>query len=104
MVVISSTGRTVRTLAKYRPAAPVYAFCFSEELYNRLGFCHNVCPILLPPSGELTDEWISCIVRMKKLARPGEQMICLRGANISEQWALQGLSILTLPGGKGKKA
>ena len=41
---------------------------------------------------------------MKKLAKPGEQMICLRGANISEQWALQGLSILTLPGGKGKKA
>lgn len=102
MVVISSTGRTVRTLAKNRPTVPIYAFCTSEALYNKLGFYYNVRPILLQPAGEITDEWIGVIVREEKLAKPGEQMICLRGTNVSEQWALQGLSILTIPGGKQK--
>lgn len=96
IIVVTSSGRTARMVAKYRPATPVFALCGSEKLCSRLAFYYNVFPVLVPSTDGITDELISQIAIENGVAKKGDVMICLRGRNISFKWDLQGLSVITV--------
>ena len=96
IIVVTSSGRTARMVAKYRPATPVFAICSSESLCSRLSFYYNVYPVLVKTTDGITDEQIASAVLKKRIASRGDTLICLRGRNISTEWSLQGLSVLTV--------
>ena len=54
IAVFTETANTARILSKYRPAADVYAFTFSEAVHNRMNALWGVTPIRCP--AELTVE------------------------------------------------
>jgi pyruvate kinase len=54
IAIFTQTANTARILSKYRPAADVYAFTFSEAVHNRMNALWGITPIRCP--AELTVE------------------------------------------------
>ncbi len=54
IAIFTETANTVRILSKYRPAADIYGFSFSEAVHNRMNALWGVTPVRCP--AELTVE------------------------------------------------
>jgi pyruvate kinase len=54
IAIFTETANTARILSKYRPAADIYGFTFSEAVHNRMNALWGVMPIRCP--AELTVE------------------------------------------------
>lgn len=54
IAVFTETANTARILSKYRPAADIYGFTFSEAVHNRMNALWGVTPVRCP--SELTVE------------------------------------------------
>jgi pyruvate kinase len=54
IAVFTETANTARILSKYRPAADIYGFTFSEAVHNRMNALWGVTPVRCP--AELTVE------------------------------------------------
>jgi pyruvate kinase len=54
IAIFTETANTARILSKYRPAADIYGFTFSEAVHNRMNALWGVTPIRCP--AELTVE------------------------------------------------
>ena len=49
IVAFSVSGKTPRLISRQRPSKPIYAFTFSQEIYNRLSFVWGVTPLFIDP-------------------------------------------------------
>lgn len=83
----TESGRTARLVAKYRPEAPIIAFCSSEETRRRLSVAWGVRTDALDVAGEV--EVMVCRVEERLvshgLVREGDRLVIIFGAPVGER-------------------
>ncbi len=87
IVAFTQSGSTARMISKYRPPVEILAFTPFEHVARRMSFYWGVTPLLM---GEIMhiDELITALeqlLRERRLANPGDNLIILSGAPIMER-------------------
>jgi pyruvate kinase len=74
IAIFTETANTARILSKYRPAADIYGFTFSEAVHNRMNALWGVTPVRCP--AELTVEAMAQFaedqLRASRVLSPGD--------------------------------
>lgn len=73
IIVLSTTGRTARAVAKYRPACPIIAATFDERVANSLMLHRGVIPLILPASAA-QDPDFALVLAVLEVERMGLRM------------------------------
>lgn len=63
IIVFTSSGRSARMVARYRPPVPIFAFTASEGVARQLSLIYGVRPVLAPDRST-TDEMMSIMDRL----------------------------------------
>jgi pyruvate kinase len=63
IIVFTSSGRTARMVARYRPPVPIFAFTSSESVARQLSLVYGVRPVIAPDRST-TDERMAIMDRM----------------------------------------
>jgi pyruvate kinase len=88
IVAFSQGGFTARSIARYRPPAPILVLTTDDRIARRIQLFWGVRPILVETLAEHHDEVVEVVdARLvdSGLARPGETIIILMGDPISER-------------------
>ncbi|MDD3119223.1 MAG: pyruvate kinase [Victivallales bacterium] len=104
ILVLTTTGRTAKILAKYRPRCVIYAATYHERIYHRMAACHNVFPLLLEgtPSADADHahqsySQVLSLLRQRKLAKKGDCLIVLAGISGPDAcWRLNEIQTITV--------
>ena len=87
IVAFTQSGFTARLVARYRPAAPIVAFTFTEPVARQLQLICGVRPLLADGEVENLDGLIQMVDRklqLAGLAEPGDRIIVLMGHPVRE--------------------
>ena len=87
IVVFSQTGNTAKTISKYRPKVPIFAFVPTEAICDSLTVDFGVTPTIFPyiEAGEVSIvdlKKATKILKDKKLLKQGGRVIVIHG----DQW------------------
>ncbi len=87
IVVFSQTGNTAKTISKYRPKVPIFAFVPTQTICESLTVDFGVLPIIFPfiEAGEVSIvdlKRATKILKDKKLLKQGGRVIVIHG----DQW------------------
>jgi len=92
-IVLTETGRTVNLLSRYRPDLPIYAFCPSKEIADKLSLSFGVKAFVqdqkYQKAKEVTGGHVRAVIKFIAdcdLANPGEKFIVLHG----DYWSVEG--------------
>lgn len=83
----TESGRTARLVAKYRPQAPIIAFCSNEETRRRLSAIWGVRTDALDVAGEveLMVQRVEERLLSHDLVRMGDRLVIIFGAPVGEK-------------------
>jgi pyruvate kinase len=82
VVVFTRSGATARLVSKYRPLAPIYAFCHDEQVCRRAALYWGVTPRLMPLKAD-TDSTIAAaekVLLSEKRVAPGGILAFVAGS------------------------
>lgn len=82
IIADSKSGRTIRALAAYRPATPIYAFCYDPSTLKQVALFHGVQPIFTPQrddAREFMTEAITQLVQSKAIRK--EDIVVILAGN-----------------------
>ena len=97
VVVISHSGMSATTMSSARPAAPVIAISNNVEACRRMSLLWSVVPILVEEAGSKNPNAIAReIVKEMKLARPGENVLLVRGFHSETEMNTPSITALTI--------
>ncbi|MBX2813296.1 MAG: pyruvate kinase [Myxococcales bacterium] len=87
IVCFTESGRTARLVAKYRPHAPIIAFCSKEETRRRLALNWGVRTDSLDVAGEVEAMVRRVEQRLTSfdLVRDGDRLVIIFGAPVGEK-------------------
>ncbi|OGK61966.1 pyruvate kinase [Candidatus Roizmanbacteria bacterium RIFOXYB2_FULL_41_10] len=92
-IVLTQTGRTVNLLSRYRAGVPLYAFCPSKAVADKLSLNYGVLSFVQDSGYEKTKEVTGGHVRAvikfladQQLAASGDKFIVIHG----DYWAVEG--------------
>ncbi len=88
IVAFSQGGFTARSLARYRPAAPIRVFTTTPEVARRLQLVWGVRPLVLDDPLSSLDQVVEVVERKLKserLAKAGDTLILVMGDPIRER-------------------
>jgi pyruvate kinase len=81
LVVATDSGRTAVALSNRRPPATILALTRTEELARALALCWGVTPVVHPEAFSAEKELAFAVdwARSRRLVRPGQYVVLLRG-------------------------
>jgi pyruvate kinase len=81
IVVATESGRTALALSNRRPAAAILAVTRTEQLARTAAVCWGVTPLVQPDAGSAERDlaFASDWAKSRRLVRPGEYVVLLRG-------------------------
>ncbi len=92
-IVLTQTGKTVNLLSRYRSSVPIYAFCPTKMVADKLSLNYGVCAFVQDSKYEKTKEVTGGHVRAviqyltdQKLVTSGDKFIVLHG----DYWSIEG--------------
>ncbi|HEX4952444.1 MAG TPA: pyruvate kinase [Thermoanaerobaculia bacterium] len=88
IVAFSQGGFTARSMARYRPQAPIRIFTWDEAVARRVQLIWGVRPLLMNRDVDHLDQVVQVVdrrLREEKLARPGESIVLLMGDPIRDR-------------------
>jgi len=92
-IVLTETGKTVALLSRYRPDLPIYAFCPSKEIADKLSISYGVRAFVqdqkYQKAKEVTGGHVRAVIKFLadvELAEPNEKFIVLHG----DYWSVEG--------------
>ncbi|MDR0849906.1 MAG: pyruvate kinase [Christensenellaceae bacterium] len=82
IVCFTQTGRTVKRLSRFRPAATILAVTYNPQVYNTLSLSWGVLPVLTPAEIKFDNmfETANQLVKDLKLAKRGDVIIITTGS------------------------
>jgi pyruvate kinase len=99
--ILTSTqsGATARSVAKYRPAAPIVAITPSVEIARRLRVVWGVVPLLVRPSTSIEDMIALAVdaARENRLADPGDLVAITAGVAVNMPGSTNLIQVHTVP-------
>jgi len=92
-IVLTQTGRTVNLLSRYRPNLPIYAFCPTKQVADKLSLNFAVQPFVqdekYDKAKEVTGGHVRAVIKYltdKNLAVFGDKFIVIHG----DYWQIEG--------------
>ena len=84
IVVFTSSGRSARTVANYRPPAPIYAFTSREAVARRLSVVYGARPVIAPEVGSTDDmlRQLETTLIERGWVQPGDGVVFVAGQPI----------------------
>ncbi len=79
-IVISETGRTARTISKFRPKIPIITLTKSRTIQRSLLLCYGVCPLYVSfdASDDVTMERGIALALRENLLRKNQRVLLLK--------------------------
>merc|ERR1712154_467557 len=99
IVVLTETGHTARSIAKYRPKAPILAICASETTIRQLNLVRGVTP-MLTASFVGTDAVIAKALDKAKalgMVKSGDSVIAVHGQKEEVQGQSNLMKMVVVP-------
>ncbi len=84
IMTVSKSGKTARTISKYRPACPIISGTTSETVYRQMNLSWGVIPIMVEEKSN-TDELFDHVVdvaRKEKLVKNGDLVVITAGVPV----------------------
>lgn len=104
IAVLTTTGKSVGILSKYRPDTKIYAATYSEATYYRMAAYNKVVPLLLEgdhpnnkDEAQKSLDLLKDLLCKNKIVKTGEVFICLTGLKaVDGSWHVNSLHTVTL--------
>lgn len=99
IVLLTETGRTARSVSKFRPVQPIYALTRSKHVANQLSLVWGVMPIISNLKGKSADEVAReafTVLKKDKVVVKGDSVICVSGAIIGQENLTNSITIRTV--------
>jgi pyruvate kinase len=98
IVTLTTSGRTARLIAKYRPSTPILALTDDEETARRLSFVWGVRAVHIPPLAQYDYciDGMADHVLASGFVRPGDLVVYSAGSPLHQRNATNMLEVRTL--------
>ncbi len=87
IIAITKSGRTARSISKYRPQSPIIAATYSEKTFHQLALSWGVTPVLAlfqNTANDLLRHGIDCAKKLD-MVEDGDKVVVTVGVPVDTQ-------------------
>ncbi len=97
IVAATSTGKTVKMISSFRPQSYILAMTYDNIIRNQLVLVWGISPVCVMPlkDSDLFWEEVLKAVKTMNLAKPGNEVVLVRGTTIGKSGATDTIKVIT---------
>lgn len=98
IAVSTTTGRTVKLLASFRPGSEIIALTYDEVTRSQLNLVWGTLPVIVKPSSHFADFLKEVLSWMNKLkiAKKGDKVVVVTGSSIGATGSTDTIKLVTI--------